>query len=97
MNLTEEQIKRLKPLLTKLVNEVKMELAETIDYDKIDKKIMSSQPKTVEELEKILKSFEVNYKIVPVRHYGYLQGVKVRIGGKKTLPGNGMVYSVFKP
>lgn len=28
MNLTEQQIKRLKPLLTKLVNEVKQELKE---------------------------------------------------------------------
>lgn len=35
MNLTENQVKRLKPLLIKLVNEVKMELNEVDDDKKI--------------------------------------------------------------
>ncbi len=78
---------------------IKSILMENTDTGEIDQRIMAERPNTIPKLEAMLKSYGVSYKIQKIRYLGYPQGVKVIIktpeGKTKTLPGNGLVYSVF--
>lgn len=73
-------------------------LMENTDVGEIDQRIMKEQPNSIPELESILKSYGLSYKIQKIRYLGYPQGVKVAIktpdGKSKTLPGNGLVYAI---
>lgn len=65
----------------------------------LDKKIMKLQPNTIKDLTKILNDSGMKFKIEKIQYLGYPQGVKVKIkhnGLTRTIPGNGLVYSVFK-
>jgi hypothetical protein len=65
----------------------------------LDKKIMKEQPNTISALEDILNDSGLKYSIKKIRYFGYPQGVKVVVkdGSKqKTIPGNGLVYSILK-